>query len=53
MLAPLRWWYQVAKYFAVEQPFEYSPNAGIHWLPNAMLQMTEKYLPGVLTTQSL
>lgn len=53
ILAPLRWWHQFAKLFSVDQPFEYSPSGGIHWLPKAMLQMTEKYLPSVLTTHSL
>jgi hypothetical protein len=53
ILAPLRWWYRFAKLFAVEQPFEYATEGGIHWLPNAMLQITEKYLPNVLTTQDL
>ena len=52
-LAPLRWWYRFAKLFAVEQPFDYTPDGGIHWLPQAMLQLTEKYLPSVLTTHSL
>ncbi|CAF1082939.1 unnamed protein product [Rotaria sp. Silwood1] len=53
MLAPLRWWYRLAKLFSVEQPFSYSPDSGIHWLPQAMLQLTEQYLPSVLTTHSL
>jgi hypothetical protein len=53
MLAPLRWWYRFAKLFAVEQPFEYVPDGGIHWLPKAMLQLTEKFLPNVLATPSL
>jgi hypothetical protein len=53
ILAPLRWWYRFAKLFAVEQPFESAPNGGIHWLPKAMLQVTEKYFPMVLSTQSL
>ncbi|CAF3531782.1 unnamed protein product [Rotaria sp. Silwood1] len=52
MLAPLRWWYRFAKLFAVEHPYEYVPNGGIHWLPKAMLQITEKYLPSVLTTEA-
>lgn len=52
MLAPLRWWYQLAKFFAVKQPFESAPEAGMHWIPQTMLQITEKYLPSVLTTQS-
>lgn len=52
-LTPLRWWYRFAKLFAVEQPFDYTPDGGIHWLPQAMLQLTEKYLPSVLTTHSL
>ena len=52
MLAPLRWWHQLAKLFAMEQPFDYAPEAGIHWIPQTMLQITEKYLPSVLTTQS-
>ncbi|CAF1079110.1 unnamed protein product [Adineta ricciae] len=52
-LAPLRWWYHLAKFFSVKQPFEYSPENGIHWIPMAMLQLTEKYLPTVLTTYSL
>jgi hypothetical protein len=49
MLAPIRWWYRFAKFISIEQPFEYVPNEGIHWLPKAMLQITEKYLPNVLT----
>ncbi|CAF3201103.1 unnamed protein product [Rotaria socialis] len=53
VLAPLRWWYRFAKLFAVEQPFEYTPAGGIHWLPQAMLQITEKYLPSVLVKDSL
>jgi hypothetical protein len=53
ILAPLRWWYRFAKIFSTEQPFAYSPDGGIHWIPQAMLQMTEKYLPSVLTTNSL
>jgi hypothetical protein len=53
VLAPLRWWYRFAKIFSAEQPFAYSPDGGIHWIPQAMLQMTEKYLPSVLTTNSL
>jgi hypothetical protein len=52
ILSPLRWWYKFAKLFSIEQPFEYSSD-GIHWLPQAMLQITEKYLPSVLTTHSL
>jgi hypothetical protein len=53
ILAPLRWWYRLAKLISDDQPFEYSPDNGIHWLPKAMLQITEKYLPSVLTTYSL
>ncbi|CAF0753367.1 unnamed protein product [Adineta steineri] len=53
ILAPLRWWYRFAKFFSVEQPFEYSPDNGIHWIPKVMLQITEKYLPNVLTTHNL
>lgn len=53
ILAPLRWWYRFAKLFAVEQPFESAPNGGIHWIPKAMLQLTEKYMPSVLTTQTV
>ena len=53
VLAPLRWWYRLAKFFAVKQPFGYSPENGMHWIPHAMLQITEKYLPSVLTTKSL
>ena len=53
VLAPLRWWYRFAKLFAVEQPFEYVPTGGIHWIPKTMLQLTEKYLPNVLTTQTV
>jgi hypothetical protein len=53
ILAPLRWWYRFAKWFSIEQPFEYSPDGGIHWIPKTMLQITEKYLPSVLTTNSL
>jgi len=53
VLAPLRWWYRFAKLFAVEQPFEYVPDGGIHWIPKTMLQLTEKYLPNVLTSNSL
>jgi len=49
MLAPIRWWYHFAKFFAIEQPFEYIPDGGIHWIPKAMLEITEKYLPNVLT----
>lgn len=47
-LAPLRWWYRMAKYFAVEQPFAYEPNGGIHWIPKAMFDITGKFLPSVL-----
>lgn len=53
VLAPLRWWYRFAKLFSIKQPFEYTPEGGIHWIPQAMLQITEKYLPSVLTTNTL
>lgn len=53
ILAPLRWWYHTAKFFAVKQPFQYAPDNGIHWIPQAMLQLTEKYLPNVLAADSL
>jgi desert hedgehog len=52
-VAPLRWWYRLAKFFSIEQPFDYKFDAGIHWLPKAMLQITEKYLPNLLTAHSL
>lgn len=53
MLAPLRWWYKLAKLFTINQPFHYSYEDGIHWIPKAMLQLTEKYLPNLLTINSL
>lgn len=53
VLAPLRWWYRLAKLISVKEPFEYSSEGGIHWIPQAMLQITEKYLPNVLTTKSI
>ncbi|CAF1919325.1 unnamed protein product [Rotaria magnacalcarata] len=53
MLTPLRWWYRFAKLFSVQTPFDYTHDSGIHWIPKAMLELTEKYLPSVLTTQSL
>jgi len=51
-LAPMRWWYHLGKFFSIDEPFEYSPDGGIHWIPKAMLQLTDKYLPNVLTKQS-
>ena len=51
-LAPLRWWYHLGKLFSIEEPFEYSPTGGIHWIPKAMLQLTDQYLPSALTKQS-
>ena len=53
ILTPLRWWYQLAKFVSIKQPFAYSPDNGIHWLPKAMLQITERYFPIVLTTHNL
>jgi len=52
VLAPLRWWYNFAKYLVkIEQPYQYDQlNGGIHWLPKTMWEITEKYLPNVLTT---
>lgn len=47
-LAPLRWWHRMAKFFAVEQPFAYEPDGGIHWIPKAMFDITGKILPSVL-----
>lgn len=53
MLTPLRLWYRLAKFLSMAQPFGYSSDHGIHWIPKAMLELTEKYIPSVLTTNSL
>ncbi|CAF1039997.1 unnamed protein product [Didymodactylos carnosus] len=48
ILAPLRWWYSVAKVLTIREPFQHIEN-GIHWIPKTMLDLTREYFPNVLT----
>ncbi|CAF4856178.1 unnamed protein product, partial [Rotaria sp. Silwood1] len=43
--APMRWYYQIMKYFEVDEPFRASENGQKHWTHGLLIQLGKTFTP--------